>query len=222
MKQASFSLQVSAPELAREMVLTVVLLLLPGGVALSQWGRSPLWGGEEARLRLSVAAGAYRISHNAFEDYYRSRWGLVPGFLLRYRVKGIGFLAGVRPFRQRLASRLEAQYPALAGSSAWRQTVWNLGVQLGGGGMRRVRSATYFGLSYHVVREKAGPFLMDKSRSTTLGFFLAAETEWLILPPLGLGWMVELSSAAPSRSAAFEANSIGGLYLAALLHLHLF
>jgi hypothetical protein len=193
--------------------------LSSAGLATAQWRGGPPFEPDESRLRLSLCGGGYRISHSEFEQYYSSRWGLVPSLFVRGKVKGVGLLFGVREFRKGLNRKTAAEYGD-AGSAAWRQTVWNLGVQLGGGGMRRVRSATYFGLCYHVVRELVGPLVLDRSRSTTLGFFLLAETEWLIRPRLGLGWMIELSSAAPARSAAFEANSIGGLYLAAGVHFH--
>ncbi len=214
----------SKPEqLPRILILHVLVVLgcfLPRS-APAQWDPFPDLTLEETRIRLSIYGGWFRISHSRFENYYASRWGWAPGGLLRVRVRGLRFLAGIRSFRQKLNTDLRRTYPS-AGSNAWQQTVWNFGLNFGRGGHGRMRTATYFGLCIHEARERAGPFILEKSRSSTLGFFILLEGEYLITRRFGLGWMVELSSAASGRAAAFEANSIGGLYLGMALHFHPF
>ena len=194
--------------------------------AFSVPGRGLAWGDlslvKTHRLRLAATLGAFRISHDRFPGNYASRWNFPVGGIVQVRVKGFPILLSVRHFSQKRSSPAAVPQSSPSSPPRWKQTMFNLGVGTANSRIGRFQSQVAFGLSIDRIREPE-PFPVTGQRSSTAtGFFIMTEVEYFLLPAFSVGWQFELSSAGAQKTAAFEANSVGGLYLGATLNVHAF
>ncbi len=184
------------------------------------------WGGfflmPENRLRLAATYGAFRISHDRFPETYASRWAFPAGFLAQLKVKGFPVLISVRHLSQEKKAGTQPPGSPSSCSTTWQQTIFNLGVGTGGGRAGRFQSQVGFGLSIHRIKEPSPFLVMGKCSSTATGFFIMTEVEYFLVPRVSLGWQFELSSAGAQKTAAFEANSVGGLYFGGTINVYAF
>ncbi len=176
----------------------------------------------ENRLRLALGYGAFRISHDRFPEIYTSRWTYPAGLLVQVRVKGFPVLLNVRHLTQKKRNPVQPDETTPPCSATWQQTIFNLGIGTGGGRVGRFQSQVAFGLSIHRIKEPAPFPVMGKCSSTATGFFIMTEVEYFLVPRISVGWEFELSSAGAQKTAAFEANSVGGLYFGGTINVYAF
>lgn len=173
---------------------------------------------ERPRLTVGATGGMFRISHDQFDDSFKSKWGPAWGAHAVVRLSNrYHVVAKYKRYVKSEDITLDQQRLEID----WQQQWINLGLRFSGSSADRITSSLGFGLAFfsatgnsvnQVLRGNArSPQYLESEKSAT-GFFLDLGVNIPLHKLVALLVELELSSASPEGGGGFEATSIGGVF----------
>lgn len=173
---------------------------------------------ERPRLTLGATGGMFRISHDQFDNSFKSKWG--PSWGAHAIVRLSNRYHVVAKYK-RYAKSEDITIDQESLEIDWQQQWINLGLRFSGSSAERITSSLGFGLAFfnatgnsvdQVLRgNPLMPQYVESEKSAT-GFFLDLGVNIPLHKLVSLLVELELSSASPEGGGGFEATSIGGIF----------
>jgi len=188
-------------------IVLILLIILFSTNPLKAWHSFSL-----PRVIAGGGAGFFRISLDAFDHLYTSKWdGIYTGHA-NFRFYRLNYLTlQYAKYRNEKAK----QENLTSNSPLWEEMFYNIGVRWYTESYRKWNFYTTLGLTFTKIEEKPGLSVFPNSNENSgskdgRGFFLEIGTNYTILPHASLFMEIEISSVGEGGIPAIVGHSLGG------------
>lgn len=196
----------------------VAIVLIFAGTAFGQY--EPYF---QPRIIAGASAAQFRISLDAFENVYQSRWGPSFGGFVGVRTFGAHYLTlKTATFEQ---SGKQGAHPVTGKdlqNARWEEQWYSVGLRVYPPVTQRAHSYYGFGISFFDVNEveDLSVFTQTNAKSENdeglgSGFYLEIGLEYFPMKRLAAFFEMQVASGGVRGKTGFEAMSVGGFRFAA-------